>query len=108
MLVRLLLGTTPDEWRQNFGESKLIEIDDTAWANLQTAYGASIKDEVKMKNVILYTESGEHVVSGQVPFFDVPPAVLIWGDRVFLYSATDDEGVDSYVECFAVALVWTK
>jgi hypothetical protein len=49
--------------------------------------------------------SGEYVVSGRVPAFDEPPAFLIWGDRTFEYSSTDDEGVDLYYECFAVALI---
>lgn len=59
-----------------------------------------------MKTVILFTKSGDFVVSGKVPEFDVPPDVIVWGDRHFQYSATSDEGVDSYVECFAVALVF--
>lgn len=58
-----------------------------------------------MKTVLLYTKDGGFVVSGKIPAFDVPPDVILWGDRHFQYSGTDDEGVDSYVECFAVALV---
>lgn len=58
-----------------------------------------------MKKVLLYTREEEFVVSGWVPPFDVPPDVLIWGDRCFRYNSTSDEGLDVYVECFAVALV---
>lgn len=58
-----------------------------------------------MKKVILYTVDGGFVVSGRVPFFNVPPDVLIWVDRVFRYDSTDDESVDTYIECFAVALI---
>lgn len=58
-----------------------------------------------MKKVILYTKEGGFVVSGRVPVFNEPPAFLIWGDRTFEYRSTDDENVDLYYECFAVALV---
>ena len=57
-----------------------------------------------MKTVLLYTKDGGFVVSGKIPAFNVPPDVIVWGDRIFQYSATTDEGTDSYVECFAVAL----
>lgn len=58
-----------------------------------------------MRKVMLYTASGEFVVSGWVPAFNTPPDVLVWGDRHFKYDGSDDENVDSYSECFAVALV---
>ncbi len=61
--------------------------------------------ETAMTKVILYTSTNEFVVSGWVPKFDTPPTILIWGDRLFEYRTTDDEGVDLYSECFAVALV---
>lgn len=61
--------------------------------------------DAAMRKVLLYTSNGAFVVSGWIPPFDVPPEVIVWGDRHFRYSAADNEGVDVYVECFTVALV---
>lgn len=58
-----------------------------------------------MKSVRLITNDGGFVVSGKVPPFDAPPDVIVWGQRVFTYSHTDDEAVDVYIEAFSVALV---
>lgn len=59
-----------------------------------------------MKTVMLYTKDGEFVVNGLIPAFKSPPDVIVWGDRHFQYSATSNEDIDSYIECFAVALVF--
>jgi len=58
-----------------------------------------------MKSVRLVTKDGGFVTSGKVPLFNEPPEVIIWGQRIFTYSQTDDEAVDVYVEAFSVALV---
>lgn len=57
-----------------------------------------------MIKVILYTGVDEYVVSGWIQKSDYPPAILIWGNRVFQYQTTDGEGVDLYWECITVAL----
>lgn len=57
-----------------------------------------------MKKVRLMTKDGGFVTGGEVPLFDEPPDVVVWGERVFTYSHTDDETVDVYVEAFFVAL----
>lgn len=58
-----------------------------------------------MKKVILYTREYEFVVSGWIPTFTIPPDVIVWGDRVFRYDGSTGVEYDTYVECFAVALV---
>lgn len=60
---------------------------------------------VGMKPVILKTTDGRFVIRGQVPAFNQPPDVLVWGDRHFRYDSTDSLGADVYIECFAVALI---
>lgn len=58
-----------------------------------------------MKSVRLMRKDGGFVTTGQVPLFNEPPEVIIWGQRIFTYSHTDDESVDVYVEAFSVALI---
>jgi hypothetical protein len=58
-----------------------------------------------MKSVRLMTKDGDFVIGGKVPLFNEPPEVVVWGQRIFTYSHTDNEAVDVYVEAFSVALV---
>ena len=58
-----------------------------------------------MKSVRLMTKDGGLVTSGKVPLFNEPLEVIIWGQRIFTYSHTDEETVDVYVEAFSVALI---
>lgn len=60
-----------------------------------------------MRKVRLVNAAGAFVVSGRIPVFNEPPAVLIWGTRFFVYSVTDDEQVDVYVEAFTTVLLET-
>ena len=63
-----------------------------------------------MRQVELLTTDGRFVTNGTIPPFDVPPDVIIWGDRIFQHKDTyagDEDGtyhIDSYRECFAVTL----
>lgn len=59
--------------------------------------------------VKLYVGATGFVVSGTIPPFDIPPRVLIWGDRVFCH-VPKQKGIASferYEEAFCVALVQT-
>lgn len=67
-----------------------------------------------MKKVRLYTSTGAKptidlggfVVEGEIPPFNIPPEVLMWGARLFVFVSTEeDTGVYLYREAFAVALV---
>lgn len=64
-----------------------------------------------MRYVQLLTSDGRFVTCGTIPAFDVPPDVILWGDRHFQYAGTgagDEDGtyhIDQYRECFAVALI---
>lgn len=50
------------------------------------------------------TKDGGFVTGGKIPLFNEPPDVIVWGERVFTYSHTDDETEDVYVEAFCVPL----
>jgi hypothetical protein len=55
----------------------------------------------------LQTETGSQVGTAVLPPFKTPPAILIWGDRVFqLTNAGEPEvTMPTYRESFAVAVV---
>lgn len=57
-----------------------------------------------MKNIDLFTESGDFVATVQIPVFQVggDPAYIAWGQRMFL---RDNDG--EYFEAFGVAAVNT-
>lgn len=61
----------------------------------------NVWDKVK-----LLTHDHGFVVSGKIPHFDVPPSVILWGDRTFAYFDTG-QGIHTYLEAFAVYLVRT-
>lgn len=61
--------------------------------------------------VKLYAQAGGFVVEGEIPRFNDPPEILIWGERFFRYSCiVFENGVDHlvYTEAFTVALVRWK
>jgi hypothetical protein len=63
------------------------------------------------KAVKLYTQDGGFVVEGEIPTFNTPPGIIVWGLRFFQYTATVGGGDDPdhyvYTEAFTVALVRT-
>ena len=60
---------------------------------------AKYSAEEKMR-VRLTVPSGGLVTEAEVPPFNQPPDVLLWGSRVFRFLRLDD-GVAVYVEAFA-------
>lgn len=62
-----------------------------------------------LENVTLQTSDGTFVHRGKMPTFNVRPAVILWGVRVFAYFGIADEGTDKeavvYREAFAYYLV---
>lgn len=85
-------------------------VDVLAWLNRElsdcSASNALQSQQKKtMRQVILYTSTGEFIGGSSVPAFNEPPDVLFWGGRVFIYQSTDDEFVDWYRECFTYVLM---
>lgn len=62
-----------------------------------------------MKNIDLFTESGDFVATVQIPVFKVggDPAYIAWGQRMFLKGAKGDGDEGDYFEAFGVAAVNT-
>ena len=60
-----------------------------------------------LKKIRLETEDGYFVVTGLIPPFVTPPAVVTWGVRTF-QKATTGAGPEIYRECFCVAVVETE
>lgn len=60
-------------------------------------------------HVKLCTAEGQFVVTGEIPPFPTPPAVLIWGQRFFQFhhqEATPQGGIQSvYYEASTYVLV---
>jgi hypothetical protein len=57
--------------------------------------------------VKLMNGGGFRVVEGEVPEFNEPPEVVVWGERFFRYEGTGRDGTWLYREAFTVALVKT-
>jgi len=64
--------------------------------------------------VKLFTRNDGFVVEGVIPPFSQPPDILIWGTRVFKFSAEMIDPKDNnreflrYEECFAYYLITKK
>jgi hypothetical protein len=57
-----------------------------------------------MKEVKLYTEKGDYVVTAIVPDFEIPYNVFMWGTRVFVWNNEHEK----YMEQSALAVVQHK
>jgi len=74
----------------------------TAAGKLQRElHSLSARQDARMHDVVLQTHEGELVANEKMPPFREPPAVLLWGNRVFTLHAADEL---IYREAFAFVI----
>lgn len=57
--------------------------------------------------VILQTGAGDHVATASTLPFMYPPAVLVWGSRVFLQTPLRKKVADEFVQIYREDCPWT-